>query len=183
MQARQQVAMTTEPAMQPKQAGAMEPAAESKQPAYVGFDTYDNDKHGFSLVYPTTQFIALPEASPDWFQAVSKDGKARLSAGTIANFDNKSLGAYRTFLLNASYPNAKLDNVPSQEKGFVLWGLKGDGATAFYHRVSFVCGWSNINSWVVLYPAQDKATYARIIEQVDRDYVVGDGNCAQTAMK
>jgi hypothetical protein len=175
-------AAATEPPMQPKQP-AMEPPMEPKQPASAGFDTYDNDKHGFSLIYPTTQFIALPESSPDWFQAVSKDGKARLSAGTISNFDNKSLGAYRTFLLNASYPSAKLGDEPTQEKGFVLSGVKSDGGTAFYHRVNFVCGWSNINSWVVLYPAQEKAAYAKLIEQVDRDYVVGDGNCEKTATR
>jgi hypothetical protein len=178
-QPKQQMAMATQPAMQPKQP----PAAEPKQPARAGFDTYENNKHGFSLVYSTAQFIPLPQATPDLFQAVSKDGKTRLSAGTIANYDNKSLGAYRTFLLNAAYANAKLGDVPTQEKGFVLAGVKSDGTTAFYHRVSFVCGWSNINSWSVLYPAQEKDAYAKTIEQIDRDYVVGDGNCNQTVMK
>ena len=186
--------------MPPKQMAAMEPAMPPKQMVGDGIPdaaqghgqhtgmgpglaTYSNDKHGFSLTYPTGQLLALPSATPDLFQAVSKDGKARLQAGTIANFDGKSLGGYRSFLLDAAYPNAKLGDAPMLAKGFVLSGVKSDGTTAFYHRVSFVCGWRNINSWSVLYPAQEQATYAKIIEQVDRDYVVGDGNCEKTAMK
>jgi hypothetical protein len=185
------------PAMPPKQMAATEPPAMPAKPMVAmasqtppkdtgstgmgpGLTTYSNDKHGFSLTYPTGQLLALP-ATPDLFQAVSKDGKARVQAGTIANFDGKSLGAYRSFLLDAAYPDAKLGDAPMLAKGFVLSGVRSDGTTAFYHRVNFVCGWRNINSWSVLYPAQEQATYAKLIEQVDRDYVVGDGNCEKTA--
>jgi hypothetical protein len=176
----------------PKQTGATEPAPQPKQMAMAsqtppkamgnagmapGTTTYTNDKHGFSLTYPTAQFLALPAATPDLFQAVSKDGKARLQAGTVANFDSKTLGGYRDFLLTSAYPDAKLGDAPMLGKGFVVSGVKSDGTTGFYHRVSFVCGWRNITSWSLLYPAAEQATYAQIIEQVDRDYDVGDGNC------
>jgi hypothetical protein len=175
-----------EPAMQPKQMAAMEPTMRPKQTGSAGteagFATSRNEKHGFSLAYPTGQFLALPPATPDLFQAVSRDGKARLQAGTIANFDGKSLGGYRSFLLAAAYPDAKLGDAPMRDTGFVLSGVKSDGTTAFFHRVNFVCGWRNINSWSVLYPAQEQATYAKIIEQVDRDYAVGDGNCEKMSM-
>jgi hypothetical protein len=173
-----------EPAMQPKQM-AMAAPMPPKQPGDVmapGLATYKNDKHGFSLTYATSQFLALPPATPDLFQAVSRDGKARLQAGTLANFDGKSLGGYRAFLLDAAYPGAKLGDAPMQGKGFVVSGVKGDDATAFYHRVSFACGWSNITSWSLQYPAAEQATYAKIIEQVDRDYVLGDGNCEKAIM-
>ncbi|HEY7548682.1 MAG TPA: hypothetical protein VH913_04090 [Hyphomicrobiaceae bacterium] len=175
-----------EPAMPPKAVGTMDPAmpamAVGGTGMAAGLTTYGNEKHGYSLTYPTAQFLALPPSTPDVFQAVSKDGKARLQAGTLANFDGKSLGGYRSFLLNAAYPGARLGDAPMRDTGFVLSGVKSDGTTAFYHRVSFVCGWRNINSWSLLYPAQEQATYARIIEQVDRDYAVGDGNCAKTTM-
>jgi hypothetical protein len=169
----------TEPAMQPKQmamASQIPPKAGDTGLA-MGTTSYTNDKHGFSLTYPTAQFLALPPATPDLFQAVSKDGKARLQAGTVANFDGKSLGGYRDFLLTSAYPDAKLGDTPMLGKGFVVSGVKSDGSTGFYHRVSFVCGWRNITSWSLLYPAGEQATYAKIIEQVDRDYDVGDGNC------
>jgi hypothetical protein len=185
----------TQPMTQPKAMGAMEPSMPRKTMATMdpamppkavggmgvaaGLTTYSNEKHGYSLTYPTAQFLALPPATPDVFQAVSRDGKARLQAGTLANFDGKSLGGYRSFLLNAAYPGARLGAAPMRERGFVLSGVKSDGATAFYHRVSFVCGWRNINSWSLLYAAQEQAIYARIIEQVDRDYAVGDGNCGK----
>ena len=166
--------------MQPKQMVAM--AAQTPPPMGPGLATYTNDKHGFSLTYPAAQFLALPQATPDLFQAVSKDGKARLQADTIANFDGKSLGGYRDFLLTAAYPGAKLADGPMLGKGFVVTGVQSDGATAFYHRVSFLCGWRNITSWSLLYPATEQATYAKIVEQVDRDYDVGNGNCDKTAM-
>lgn len=174
-----------EPAMPPKQMAAIEPTMQPKQMgggAAMGLASYNNEKHGFSLAYPRSQFLALPRATPDGFQAVSRDGKARLQAGTLANFDGKSLGAYRSFLINAAYPDARLGDAPSRDSGFVLSGVKSDG-TAFYHRVKFVCSWRNINSVSLLYPAREKATYDMIIDQVDRNYVVGDGNCEKTAMR
>jgi hypothetical protein len=180
-------------AMQPKPMAAMEPAAmPPRQMAAVapqmppqmppkgaeaGLVTYENDKHGFTLSYPTAQFLALPPGSPDVFRAVSKDGKAQLQASSVANFDGKSLAAYRTFLLAASYPDAKLGDAPMLGKGFVLSGVKSDGATAFYHRVGFTCGWGKINTWSLLYPAAEQTAYVKIVEQIDRDYMPGDGNC------
>jgi hypothetical protein len=185
--------MPAEQTMSPKQMVAMAAPPMPQMPAKStgdagmgpgapGLTTYTNDKHGFSVTYPAAQFLALPPATPDLFQAVSKDGKARLQAGTIANFDGKSLGGYRDFLLNAAYPGAKLADGPMLGKGFVVTGVQSDGATAFYHRVSFLCGWRNITSWSLQYPAAEQATYAKTIEQVDRDYDVGDGNCDNTSM-
>ena len=181
--------MAAQPSMPAKQMMAM--AAQTPPPMGkdmgnaamgAGLTAYTNDKHGFSLTYPAAQFLALPQATPDLFQAVSKDGKARLQAGTIANFDGKSLGGYRDFLLNAAYPGARLADGPMLGKGFVVTGVQSDGATAFYHRVSFLCGWRNITSWSLQYPAAEQATYAKLVAQVDRDYDVGDGNCDKTAM-
>ena len=182
MPAKQAVAMATQmPPQMAKDTGMKDTAM--KDMGNTGLATYTNDKHGFSLSYPAAQFLVLPQATPDLFQAVSKDGKARLQAGTIANFDSKTLGGYRDFLLNAAYPGAKLGDGPMLGKGFVVTGVQRDGATAFYHRVSFVCGWRNITSWSLQYPAAEQATYGKIIEQVDREYDVGDGNCDRTAME
>ena len=48
---------------------------------------------------------------------------------------------------------------------------------AFYQRVSFSCGGRKINSWALLFPATEKATYEPIIEQVHRSYRVSDRKC------
>jgi hypothetical protein len=148
-----------------------------------GLAAYKNDRHGFTLNYPTGQFIAFPTATPDGLQFVSKDGKARMLVGTLANFDGKDLKAYRTFLLNESYPGANVTYAPVRDTWFVVSGVKNDGTTAFYQRVNFVCGGKNINSWMVIFPdAQKKDVYAPIIDQVHRDYRLGEGNCAKQSV-
>jgi hypothetical protein len=148
----------------------------------TSYATYTSDRHGFSLTYPSIEFQALPNATPDGFQAVSKDGKARLLAGTIANFDGKSLAAYRAYLLNASYPGATVTYAPVRDTWFVLSGVKADGTTAFYQRINFVCGGRNINSWAVIFPYDEEYVYSNIIERIHKDYRLGDGNCARMTM-
>jgi hypothetical protein len=151
-----------------------------------GLVTYKNDRHGFTLTYPSGRLIAFPPATPDGLQWVSKDGKARVLVGTLSNFDGKSLADYRAFLLNESYPGAKVTYAPVRDKAaspwFVLSGIRADGVTAFYQRVNFVCGGKNINSWTVVFPDADKKeVYSPMIEQVHRDYKLGNGNCGTTA--
>ncbi len=147
-----------------------------------GLVTYKNDRHGFTLTYPSARLTAFPPATPDGLQFVSKDGKARVLAGTLANFDGKSLQDYRTYLLNETYPGAKITYAPVRDTWFVLSGIKSDGTTAFYQRVNFVCGGKNINSWTVVFPdAEKKDVYSPLIEQVHRDYRLGNGNCANAA--
>ncbi|HEX6000103.1 MAG TPA: hypothetical protein VFZ16_12030 [Hyphomicrobiaceae bacterium] len=146
------------------------------------YTTYVNAKHGFSLTYPVTEFTPVPVAGPDGFQAVSKDGKARLLAGTIANLDGKSLDEYRTFLINASYPGARIDYAPVRDTWFVVSGTKADGTTSFYQRVNFVCGGRSINSWAVVFPYDEEYVYSNVIEQLHKDYRVIDGNCRQMSM-
>jgi hypothetical protein len=140
------------------------------------YKTYVNAKHGFSLTYSTDEFTPLPMATPDGFQAVSKDGKARLLVGTIANFDGKSLEQYRTFLIGASYPGAKIHYAPVRDTWFVLTGTKVDG-TSFYQRVNFVCGGRGINSWAVIFPYDEENIYSTLIEQIHKDYRIGQPNC------
>jgi hypothetical protein len=147
-----------------------------------GFATYKNERHGFSLTYPTERFLALPVAGEDSRQFVSKDGKARVQVGTLANFDGKSLGAHREFLLRESYPGADVTYAPVRDTWFVLSGTRN--GVAFYQRVNFVCGGRAVNSWVVQFPAAEKATYAPIIDQIHKAYRLGeDGSCNQRLTK
>jgi len=149
-----------------------------------GLVTYKNDRHGFTLAYPSARLIAFPPATPDGLQFVSRDGKARMLVGTLANFDGRSLADYRTYLLNEGYPGAKVTYAPVRDTWFVVSGVKSDGVTAFYQRVNFVCGGKNINSWTVTFPdAEKKDVYSPLIEQVHRDYRLGNGNCANTSAK
>ena len=139
--------------------------------------TYRSERHGFALSYPTGQFIALPSATEDGRQFVSVDGSARLLVGTLPNFDNKSLRDYRTFVLSESYPGAKVDYAPVRDTWFVVSGTRN--GMAFYQRVNFTCGGRSINSWAVVFPESQKAVYEPIIDQMHRDYRLGNGNCSQ----
>lgn len=139
--------------------------------------TYRNERHGFSLSYPAAQFLALPTATEDGRQFVSKDGNARLLVGTLSNFDGKNLRDYRTFVLSESYPGAQVDYAPVRDTWFVVSGIRN--GMAFYQRVNFTCGGRTINSWAMLFPVAEKAVYEPIIEQVHRTYRLGEGNCNQ----
>jgi hypothetical protein len=140
-----------------------------------GFATYRNERNGLTISYPAAQFIALPAASDDARLFVSKDDKARLLVGTLDNSDRKSLADYRTFVLRESYPGAAIDYAPIKDNWFVVSGVRG--TTAFYQRVTFSCGGRKINSWAMLFPVADKATYEPIIEQVHKTYRVSDTKC------
>jgi hypothetical protein len=146
--------------------------------AQDGGGTYRNDRYGFTLKYPSSQFIALPVATEDGRQFVSTDGKARLLAGTVANVDNRGLKSYREFLIRETYAGADITYAPVRGTWFVLSGIKKDG-TLFYQRVNFLCGGRSINSWAMLFPAADKPIFQPVIEAVHRDYRAGSGNCAR----
>jgi hypothetical protein len=153
------------------------PASQSVAQDGGGLATYRNERHGFSLSYPARQFIALPSATEDGRQFVSKDGSARLLAGTLPNFDNKTLRDYRVFVLSESYPGAKVDYAPVRDTWFVVSGIRN--GNVFYQRVNFTCGGRTINSWAVVFPETQKAVYEPVIEQIHRDYRLGSGNCSQ----
>jgi len=150
-------------------------AAQSVAQDSGGLATYRNERHGYSLSYPAEQFIALPSPTEDGRQFVSKDGSARLLVGTLPNFDNKTLRDYRAFVLNESYPGARVDYAPMRDTWFVISGIRN--GMVFYQRVNFTCGSRNINSWAVIFPEAQKAVYEPIIEQIHRDYRLGKGNC------
>src|SRR5262245_9240025 len=83
-------------------AGAVGLSAEASAQDKDGLATYKNDRHGFTLSYPTGQFIAFPPATPDGLQFVSKDGKARMLVRTLTNSASKTLTDYRSFLIAES---------------------------------------------------------------------------------
>ena len=138
--------------------------------------TYHNERHGFSLSYPAGAFAPQPPpANDDGRVFLSRDGHARLLAGALANTDGTNLRDYRSLVLQQSYQGAAIDYAPVSSTWFVLSGTR-DG-TMFYERVTFTCGGRLINSWALLYPAAERRTYDRIIEQIARSYRPGEASC------
>jgi hypothetical protein len=94
--------------------------------------TYRNQRHGFSISYPSQQFAPqAPADNPDGRVWVSRDGNARLLAGALPNADGMTLQQYRDVVLQQSYPGAVVDYAPVRGNWFVLSGTR-DG-TIFYH--------------------------------------------------
>ena len=136
-------------------------------------------ERGFTIAYPGDVFTPSAEAkSADGNVLVSRDGKAKLLVGAFENASEFSLQAYHDYLLQQSYSGARVDYDRMRDKWFVISGTRGD--TMFYERVTFTCGGKLVNSWVMLYPAAERAFYDRIVEAVARTYMPGagrTGNC------
>jgi hypothetical protein len=154
--------------------GAVEPSAQGFASAEE-VATYLNQRHGFSLSYPTARFRPQEPLSEEGRVWVSHDGNAKLLAGALANADRMNLRDYREFLLKQSYPGAEIDYAPVNDTWFVLSGTR-DGSM-FYERVTFTCGGRLINSWAILYPAGERRVYDRILEKVARSYRPGERSC------
>jgi hypothetical protein len=141
-----------------------------------GIATYRNERHGFSLNYPADTFAPQPPAADGEGRVfVSRDGNARLLAGALPNADGVNLRDYRSLVLQQSYQGADIDYAPLGATWFVLSGIR-DGVM-FYERVTFTCGGRLINSWALLYPAADRRTFDRIVEQIARSYHPGEASC------
>jgi hypothetical protein len=93
----------------------------------------------------------------------------------LPNTEGINLRAYRTIVLQRSYPDAAIDYAPVRGTWFVLSGTR-DGQM-FYERVTFTCGGRLINSWAMLYPASERRVYDRVVEQVARSYRAGTASC------
>lgn len=140
--------------------------------------TIKNQRHGFAIAYPVSVFEQKQEPNTDEGRLLtSKDGKARLLVGALTNEDNETLETYRQLLITGQYAGAMIDYAPVKQRWFVLSGTK-DGEI-FYQRVSFTCGGKLINSWAMLYPADQRKTYDRVVEAVARTYSPGAGRTGQ----
>lgn len=134
-------------------------------------------RSGSEISYPAS-FFTEKAAEPEGRVLVSPDGGARLLVGSFLNEGRVSLDAYRTQLLQENYRGAVLDYAPVRSGWFVISGTIGN--LMFYERVSFTCGRRYINSWAMLYPVAERATYDRIVEAIAPTFKPGsgvDGRC------
>ncbi|MBK9078351.1 MAG: hypothetical protein WBP38_07550 [Hyphomicrobium sp.] len=136
--------------------------------------TVKNDRHGFAIAYPVDVFEQKSAPTTDEGRVlISKDGKAKLLVGAFENADHNSLQDYRQFLLDEQYAGADIDYAPVKKRWFVLSGTRN--GQMFYERVSFTCGGKLINSWAMVYPADERKTYDRVVDAVARTYMPGAG--------
>lgn len=144
--------------------------------------TYYNHKFGFSLGLPVALFdpaAAKSQAEGSIWQ--SRDGQARLLAVATPNDAGTSLSAYRTFVMQQSYPTAQFDYAPVRDTWFVLSGRR-DGEM-FYERITFACDGRFIYGWQLTYPIAERRRYDAVVESIHRSYRPGrgeDGLCGRS---
>jgi hypothetical protein len=140
--------------------------------------TYINQRYGFTLSYPTAHFKPQEPLNENGRVWVSHDGNARLLVGALPNADGMKIEDYRKLVIEQSYPGASIDYAPVRDTWFVLSGTRE--GTMFYERVTFTCGGRLINSWAMLYPADRRNLYDRIVERVAKSYRAGARNCGSS---
>lgn len=140
---------------------------------------YQNEKYGYSLLVPGDVFTEgvsrNPEVGSVW---ISRDQRARLSAVAGPNEAGGTLESYRRVVMAETYAGAKFDYTPVRDTWFVLSGVKNN--QVFYERITFVCDGRYIYGWQLFYPVSQKGMYDRIVEEIHRNYRVGngeDGSC------
>jgi hypothetical protein len=127
---------------------------------------YRNERFGFTLSYPARVFhVEKRSEAGDGQVFISKDGEARLLVGAFSNSDKHTLASYQDYVLRNSYANYTVTYQRRGESWFVASG-KGDGKT-FYEKVMFTCGGQLINSFVMIYPDDQRSTFDPIVERIE----------------
>jgi mannose-6-phosphate isomerase-like protein (cupin superfamily) len=144
------------------------------QPA-SGWPEHRNEKYGFSLRYPGEVFkVERTTEAGDGQVFVSEDGKARLLVGALVNASGFTPAAYQDYIARESYGKFKVTYRPRGETWFVLSG-EGDGKI-FYEKVIFSCSGRLINSFAMIYPADQRSAFDPLVEPIEDSFRAG-GAC------
>ena len=134
-----------------------------------GWTDYRNERFGFTLRYPGALFQPekVSEAG-DGQVFVSRDGSARLLVGALANDAGQSPASYQDTIARESYAGYRIDYRRLAGNWFVLSG-EGNGKT-FYEKVMFSCAGRLINSFAVVYPTDQRDTFDRVVEGMEKSF-------------
>ena len=137
-----------------------------------GWTDYRNERFGFSLRYPSDLFQPekVSEAG-DGQVFVSRDGGARLLVGALRNDAGQSPAAYQDAIARESYAGYRIDYRRLAGNWFVLSG-EGNGKT-FYEKVMFSCAGRLINSFAMVYPTDQRETFDRAVEGMEKSFRPG----------
>lgn len=149
------------------------PVAAVAQPSRAA--SYRNERYGFALSYPDMMLrrASGPERG-DGVLLVSPNGKARLLASASTNPTGESVASYKAFVLRTSYGRGRVTYQRSFPRGFVVSGYLGQ--SIFYERIYFTCTGRVIAGWQIVYPAAERATWDRLVEEFNRRYVPPPGS-------
>ena len=142
---------------------------------------YRNERFGLSLYYPADVFMSdrTTEAG-DGQLFVSQIGNARLLVGGLINDSGHSPASYQGYLARESYSQYQIDYRPIGQNWFVLSGE--ENGRVFYEKVMFSCGGRLINSFALLYSTDERETFDRMVERVEKSFRPGQ-NCEQAGLE
>jgi hypothetical protein len=142
---------------------------------------YRNERFGLNLLYPTDVFTpdrAAEAGDGQLFQ--SEGGRARLLIGALVNESGFSPASYQNYIARKSYSQYQIDYRPLGQNWFVLSGA-GNGRI-FYEKVMFSCGGRLINSFALLYSADERAKFDVILERMEKSFQPGQ-NCQEAGIQ
>ena len=162
------------PAAEDREENRQASAADPGRTRTVNWASYRNARFGFTVKYPADIFSFEAAQSDDSVKRFrSRDGRAVFRIFAARNLNGRTLGQYRTALLQERYAKATLDYAPQRSTWFVLSGFSGDDI--FYERVTFACDKRSLHGWMLAFPASERSLYDRITEDMHRNYRHSNG--------
>jgi hypothetical protein len=142
---------------------------------------YRNQRFGFSLSYPRNVFeVERASQAGDGVVFRARHADARLLAGALINSDHHTLASYQQFVARKSYADYRITYQPRGRSWFVLSGKNDD--KIFYEKVVFSCAGRLINSFALVYPADQRNTFDRIVERAEASFAPGIKECGEGAI-
>ena len=134
---------------------------------------YRNERYGFSLTYPPDIFAVERKAEAGDGQVfVAGNGDARLLVGALVNDSAYTPATYQDYVARQSYGEYKIEYRRLGSNWFVLSG-EGNGRI-FYEKVMFSCGGRLINSFAMIYPADQRHIFDPVVERVEKTFRPGN---------
>jgi hypothetical protein len=134
--------------------------------------TYNNDRYGFSLQYPSSLFAVERTAEAgDGKLFVAKNGEARLLVGSLSNDGSFTPATYQAYIARNSYADYRISYSRLGGSWFALSGT-GNGRI-FYEKAMFSCGGRRINSFALIYPSDQRHIFDPILERIENTFRSG----------
>ena len=160
--------------------GISQPASAQEPSTGGSWQPYRNERFGLSLSYPADVFqLERTSGAGDGVVFVARGTDARLLVGALPNSDQQTTASYQEFIARKSYADYQIHYRPLKTSWFVLSG-EGNGRI-FYEKVMFSCSGRLINSFALIYPAEQRHIFDRIVERIERTFRPGNSGCQRSA--